>query len=63
LGYLEGLQLAFEGGRVGAEAVAGLVHSIKILIKQSYLFAFDAGRERRGMQKKRGRRYSNQRQL
>lgn len=43
--YLESLQLAFEGGGVGAEAVAGLVHLIKILIiNLSYLFLLREGR-------------------
>ena len=42
--YFEGLQFAFEGSGVGAEAVAGLVHLIKILIiNQSYLFLLREG--------------------
>ena len=36
--YLESLQLALQGGRVRAEAVTGLVHSINISINLSYLF-------------------------
>lgn len=50
--YLESLQFAFEGGRVGAEAVAGLVHLIKILIfNLSYLFLLREGRMERGGRK------------
>ena len=47
--YLECLQFAFEGSGVGAEAVAGLVHLIKILIiNQSYLF-YCAKKDRTGV--------------